>query len=135
MIGIKEEEFFTLMEQDGYTAEELNHLFCVIRDMDPRVHSWVSGWLKGNGYPEDRIEGVTVEELVEHQGLKPLNAFIVMDWLLKDPDGAKYSLTRPQTELLIDEAVVAEIVRAAGRMDADESASEEGGPIEDITGE
>lgn len=135
MIRIKEEEFFTLMEQEGYTAEELNHLFRVIRDMDPRIHSWVRGWLKGDGYPEDRIEGVTVEELVEHQGLKPLNAFIVMDWLLKDPDGAKYSLTRPQMELLIDEAVVAEIVRAAGRMDADGTASEEGEPIEDITEE
>lgn len=139
MNKVNKEEFFDLMENEGYTADELKHLFHVICCMDRKVRRWVLGWLRGEGYPRDRIEGVTVMELVENQGLKPLNAFIVMDWLIKDPDAAKYSLTRPTLELLIDEATKTEIVRTVGVTDTDTKSdvllSEEGDQCEEITEE
>ena len=136
---IGRKEFFMALENEGYTKQELKHLFHVVRHMDKKVRKWVIDWFGGKGYPKDRIEGVTVMDLVEKQGLKPLNAFIVMNWLLTDPDAAKYSLTRPGLELMIDEITKKEILEQMepikADLEADSGLFEGDEPIEEITGE
>lgn len=57
-------------------------------------------WYFGAGYPADIIEGVTVQMLVEEAGLKPMNAFIAMDWLMKDPEAAKFALTHVKSSAI-----------------------------------
>lgn len=140
MNRIRKTDFFAALENEGYTKEELDHLFYVVYHMDKKVRKWVINWFHGKGYPQERVEGVTVLELVEKQGLKPLNAFIVMNWLLKDPDAAKYSLTRPRLELMIDEITKKEILEQTKSIKmAPEEAEREGKegdePAEEITEE
>lgn len=95
-------EFNQRLQSEKYTLAELSHLFKVFLEMDRRVRSWTMRWLLGKGFPQDVIEDVSVPMLVE-SGYKPMNAFIIMDWLLKDPVAAKYSLRRHVDTLILEE--------------------------------
>ena len=101
-------EFNERMNDEGFSLFELAHLFKVVCEMDSRVRRWTLQWLLGKGFPGDFIEGVSVPMLVE-QGYKPMNAFIIMDWLIKDPEAAKYSLTRHASPQVVDEKTAAEL--------------------------
>ena len=45
--------------------------------------------------PDEQVENVTVQELVDNLSMEPVNAFIAVDWLTKQPEEAKYALMRP----------------------------------------
>lgn len=106
------QEFYECMSDEGYTLFELGHLFRAVCEMSSRVRRWTIRWLLGMGLPKDSIEGVTVPFLVS-EGYKPMNAFIIMDWLEKDPEAAKYSLVRHTRELEMNEETAAELRAAA----------------------
>lgn len=96
------EEFVTRMEGEGYSLRELALLFTVVCKMDSKVRRWTVLWLLGKGFPQDYVEGVSVPQLVE-EGYHPMAAFIIMDWLIKDPAAAKYSLVRHANPIEMDE--------------------------------
>ena len=101
-------EFESRMDGEGYSLRELKHLFKVVCEMDSKVRRWTVLWLLGRGFPQDFIEGVSVPMLVE-EGYKPMSAFIIMDWLIKDPEAAKYSLTRHASPMEVDKETAAEL--------------------------
>lgn len=101
-------EFESRMDGEGYSLRELKHLFKVVCEMDSKVRRWTVLWLLGRGFPQDFIEGISVPMLVE-EGYKPMSAFIIMDWLIKDPEAAKYSLVRHASPIEMDEETAKEL--------------------------
>ena len=96
-------DFCAWLRACGYTDMEIVRLYDRIRDLDADIQGWVADWIGGKGYPQERIEGVTVAELTEKLKLKPMNAFIIMNWLRKNPDEAKYALLHMHADLEISE--------------------------------
>lgn len=84
---------------EGYTAAQTLNLYQEMKKLDPQVRSWMVNWFYGGGYPAESVEDVTVRLLVEEAEMKPLNAFIAIDWLKKDPAAAKYALTHAKAPL------------------------------------
>jgi len=95
-------EHFTEMFKHDYTSEQLKYLFGKLRTMDPQLRRDFLKWIFTGNYPETEIENVTVPLLVEKAGFKPINAFLIMDWLKKEPQTAKYMLTRRTAPRAID---------------------------------
>lgn len=102
------QDFYESMGGEGYSLRELAHLFRVVCEMDSRVRRWTLRWLLGMGLPKERIEGVCVPDLID-EGYRPMNAFIIMDWLIKDPQAAKYSLVRHAREFQMDAQTASEL--------------------------
>lgn len=91
-------EFRNFLCEDGCSEAEIRHLFGAVKSMDAESRSWVVRWFCTGELPEQEIEGVTARYLVDSCGYKPLNAFIVLDWLKTDPQAAKYfALKIPST--------------------------------------
>lgn len=86
-------EFSRFLLGEGYSPSESLNLFREMKQLSPKVRGWVIDWFFGGGYPTEVVEDMTVQMLVEEAELKPLNAFIAIDWLMKDPDAAKFALT------------------------------------------
>ncbi len=125
-------EFYESMGGEGYSLYELAHLFKVVCEMDSRVRRWTIRWLLGMGLPKERIEGVSVPFLID-EGYRPMNAFIIMDWLTKDPEAAKYSLVRHAREFKLDEQTASElraVVIAEGLIAKEETDHENPGESE-----
>lgn len=87
-------EFELYLKKDGYSAGEIAHLFNVIKAMDKESRIWVIRWFVNGTIPDIEVEGVTASSLIEKYGYKPLNAFIVLDWLKSDPQAAKYFILK-----------------------------------------
>lgn len=86
-------EFARFLLSEGYSPVETLNLFREIKNMTPEVRSWFLDWFHYGVFPEAVVEGVTVRMLVEEAEMRPINAFITMDWLLTDPEAAKFALT------------------------------------------
>lgn len=97
-------EFSQYLIGEGYSPAEVLNLYREMKALDPQVRGWVIDWFYGGGFPKEITEGVTAQYLVEEVGMKPLNAFIALDWLKKDPAAAKYALTHARAPLPMEDA-------------------------------
>lgn len=78
-----------------YRENEAERVLQQINRMDEKVLSWLAQWREEGTYPDEQVENVTVQELVDNLSMEPVNAFIAVDWLTKQPEEAKYALMRP----------------------------------------
>lgn len=101
--------FKEFMLKNGYTEKEAKHLFTAIKATDKETQQWFFDWFNGKGLPEKNVENVTVGYLVENYGMKPVNAFIVIDWLKHDPQAAKYFMLKIPTEVTIGDKTIKEM--------------------------
>lgn len=97
-------EYARYLTGEGYSPAEILNLYEEMKTLDTQVRGWVIDWFYGGGFPQEIVEGVTVQYLVEEVGMKPMNAFIAIDWLRKDPAAAKYALTHARAPLPMEDA-------------------------------
>lgn len=103
--------FKRYLEMNGYSQNEIEHLFHAIKSMDRESRKWVLRWFNNGILPEEEVEGVTASYLIEKCGYKPLNAFIVLDWLKTDPQAAKYFVLRIPSTISPSDTIGDEILK------------------------
>ena len=108
---ISYKDFKACLEIDGYSAGEIDHLFNAVKSMDSTSRAWVIRWLNKGMLPDDEIEGVTAAYLIEELKYKPINAFIVLDWLKTDPEAAKYHILKITSPIPPSESVGREMAK------------------------
>ena len=102
-------EYKEYMQGDGYAEREITRIFRAFKAMDGQSRSWLVWWIVARRLPKDEIEGITARYLIEERGFKPVNAFIIMDWLKTEPETAKYFLLKTETDANIGEKAVREL--------------------------
>lgn len=60
----------------------------------PQVKAAFMQWWQGGELPDLQIEGYTVQWLIEQHNMKPIAAFLTLDWLSREPEAAIASLKR-----------------------------------------
>ena len=101
-----------LLQKNGYSGAALMPAALKIERMDPQLQQELLRWDKIGDFPDREVEGFTVSGLVENAGLHPIGAFLMMDWLLREPNEAKYALAQPLTRLEIDKTVLTRIAES-----------------------
>ncbi len=86
-----------------YSGNTVDQMMNSIQEMDDITFQWLTRWREEGIYPDERVEEVTVRELVNRLNMEPVNAFITISWLRRSPDEAKYALTHPGNSLELDE--------------------------------
>ena len=69
------------------TIEKINNLNPLIKDAFER-------WVTSGENPVICIEAYTVERLENEYGMKPVGAFLTLDWLVRNPENAKRALQK-----------------------------------------
>ena len=69
------------------TIEKLNKLQPIVLDN-------FEAWLNEGKIPDIEIEGYSYRILVNDYGMKPVGAFLTLDWLCRDPQKASLSLKK-----------------------------------------
>ena len=62
--------------------------------MDISVRNNVEEYLKTGEVQSMEVEGYTVESLMQERNMNPLAAYLTLDWLIREPEKAKESLSR-----------------------------------------
>lgn len=71
----------------GQTVAKLNVLH-------PTVNAAFSEWLLNGTIPDLTIEEYSYTILVNDFGMKPVGAFLTLDWLVKEPEDARMALKK-----------------------------------------
>lgn len=69
------------------TADKIEHL-------TPQISSAFEEWEKFGTEPTIEFCGYTYTKLVENFGMKPIAAFLALDWLSREPEKASAALKR-----------------------------------------
>lgn len=74
-----------------------------IRKMDKNLKKEFGKWYKYGKTPEREIDGIGFKTLVNTFGMNEINAFLTLDWLIREPEEAKMALISPVDTIIVSE--------------------------------
>lgn len=83
----------TLCAQD-YPDYMLEQTADKVERMDERIKAAFEEWVDSNVIPTIEIEGWNYNKLVEKFKMRPVAAFLALDWLTREPEKASKALKR-----------------------------------------
>ena len=89
---MKEQELYKLLQEEGYPEFMMDSTVEKLKNLQPEVAHEFSQWIDSKKTPEIEIQGFSYKSLVEDFGMKPVGAFLTLNWLVVDPVEAKESL-------------------------------------------
>src|SRR5579875_2354264 len=97
-----------LVSEFGYTEQRAQEAVQKLSNSHPSVQEAFEKWWRGEGLDERlEVQGYTAQGLVEKRGFNPMNAFLTMDWLLREPDKAARRLRKGRDYFLVSDAMKA----------------------------
>lgn len=94
-----------------------------IVSMDSGLKEKYIQWLESGVLPAIEIEGFDLVGLMDSLGMTETAAFLALDWLLREPEQAKFSLAEPVDRVIISKEAI-EAVDKAETMDVDKEQRE-----------
>ena len=70
--------------------------------MDPELKKLFAAWFKTGKTPECFVEGVSFDILVKTFRMNPVNAFLTLDWLKREPKKAKRALSGGFDKIIVN---------------------------------
>lgn len=83
-----------LLREFNYPAHLAENTIEKIHNLHPEIAAAFENWCQTRNVPDVEIEGYSFSCLVNDYKMKPIGAFITLDWLKKDPDSALIALKR-----------------------------------------
>lgn len=83
-----------ILKEEGYPSYLIEQTVAKIDNFQPSIKACFVKWVEDGTCPDIEIEGFTFRRLIEEQDKTPIAAFLALDWLVRDPDTAKVSLSR-----------------------------------------
>lgn len=77
-------------------------------------------WHETGDLADLSVEGISTHQLMGIFGFAEIAAILMLDWLLREPDEAKYALAQPVTRVVVDDKVL-EAIECAEMEDSGDS--------------
>jgi hypothetical protein len=84
-----------LVSEFDYSEKLAKEVARKLRDSAPEIQVAFEKWWYGGGFDEHLVvQGYTAQRLVEKYRFTPPNAFVTLDWLIREPEKAVKALAR-----------------------------------------
>lgn len=83
-----------ILQEENYPAHMLETTIAKLNKLQPNIAESFESWLNEGKLPKIEIEGYSYRILVNDYGMKPVGAFLTLDWLCRDPQKASLSLKK-----------------------------------------
>lgn len=83
-----------ILKEEKYPDHMIERTIEKVEHFNPTVMEVFEKWSQNGEEPNISIEGFSYHQLVADYGMKPVGAFITLDWLLRDPQKAITALKR-----------------------------------------
>lgn len=83
-----------LLNEEGYPNHMIDSTITKLELLNPVIKDSFDSWIAKGTTPDIEIEGYSFQMLVDSYGMKPVGAFLTLNWLTKDPETALRSLKR-----------------------------------------
>ena len=91
---MNKEILIKLLKEENYPAHMTEATIEKLYKLQPIVADSFESWLNKGDLPDLEIEGYSYQILVNDYGMKPIGAFLTLDWLSRDPQKASLSLRK-----------------------------------------
>ena len=91
---MNKERLVKLLKEENYPAHMVDVTIGKLNKLQPIVLDNFEAWLNEEKNPEIEIQGYSYRILVNDYGMKPVGAFLTLDWLCRDPQKASLSLKK-----------------------------------------
>ena len=89
---MEKEQLMKILQEEEYPEFMFEKTIEKILNFNSKIKEYFEQWLKDGNFPEIEIEGYTFTQLMCEFSMKPVGAFITLDWLIRDPEKAKNAL-------------------------------------------
>lgn len=114
-VNSEEQAWAEFLLEHGYSEAGAYSAAAKIETMQPDLKTALINWVKSGEIPEFTVEDFDISGLVEHKELSVPAAFLMLDWLMRDPDSAKKALSGITDELVVSEGALLQIKAAEER--------------------
>ena len=87
-------KIIAVLTKESYPEFMMEQTANKIENFDAEIKDAFELWLSDETEPTITLEGYTYKDLVHQFGMKPVGAFITLDWLKKEPEKATKALER-----------------------------------------
>lgn len=87
-------KIIAVLIKESYPEFMIEQTVSKIENFEPEIKEAFELWLLDGTVPKITLEGYTYKDLLHQYGMKPIGAFITMDWLKKEPEKATKALER-----------------------------------------
>lgn len=91
---MEKEQIIKLLKEQEYPEFMIENTINKIMNFSLVIAEVFELWVNNGREPDINIEGYSYTELVNNWGMKPIGAFITLDWLTREPEKAKISLRK-----------------------------------------
>ena len=83
-----------LLKEERYPEYMIDNTIAKLEHLQPNIASIFAEWATTGKIPEISIEGYTFSTLTHNFGMKPIGAFLTLDWLVREPQRARAALKK-----------------------------------------
>lgn len=94
MLNMERKQIVEILKDEQYPEFMIDNTTTKLEKLSPVIAKAFEQWINCKQTPDLCIEGYSYTELVHNWGMKPIGAFITLDWLIREPEKAKKSLKK-----------------------------------------
>lgn len=83
-----------ILKEENYPSYMIDKTLDKLSCLQPQIDAALSKWIKDGKTPTLTVEGYTFSILTTEFGMKPIGAFLTLDWLCRTPQKAMDALKK-----------------------------------------
>ena len=91
---MERKQIIEILKEEAYPEYMIEQTADKIENLENEVMEAFEKWYLDGIFPTIKLEGYSFQDLVDQFGMKPVGAFITLDWLKKEPGKASDALRR-----------------------------------------
>ena len=87
-------QIIEILKEEAYPEYMIEQTANKLENLVPEIKDVFEQWYLDGAIPSITLEGYTYQDLVRLYGMKPVGAFITLDWLKREPEKAARALEK-----------------------------------------
>lgn len=85
-------KLYKSLKNDKFSTKEAIHVIKRVQHLDNEIKEKLEQWLSDGESPDITIHGISYKDLIEKADMKKIRAFLMLDWIKREPTEALYYL-------------------------------------------
>ena len=91
---MERKQIIKILKEESYPEYMIEQTADKIENLENEIKEVFEKWHLDGTFPTIKLEGYSFQDLVDQFGMKPVGAFITLDWLKREPEKAARALER-----------------------------------------
>jgi len=91
---MNDNQLIKLLKEEGYPSHMIENTILKLRKLSYPIDESFENWCTTGVLPLYCIGGYTFEKLTQDYKMKPVGAFLTLDWLVREPEKASAALLK-----------------------------------------